>query len=100
MEKDVEQDLIWIGLEAMIDPAREDVVQALLDCKTAGIRVVMITGDNPLTAQAIADEIGLTSKKVMEGNMLDNISDQELEEELKSRKMRTLIGDEIGRAHV
>ena len=78
----MEKDLVRLGLEAMIDPAREEVVQALIDCKTAGIRVIMITGDNPLTAKAIADEIGLTSTKVMEGKDLDKISDGDLEIEL------------------
>jgi Ca2+-transporting ATPase len=83
-ESNPEKNLIWLGLQAMIDPPREEVKIALKNCKTAGIRVIMLTGDNPLTAKAIADEIGLESKGVIEGKDLDNLSNKELENQLNS----------------
>ncbi len=68
----VEKDLQYAGLAGMIDPAREEVTSAIADCKTAGIHVVMITGDHPATASAIAREIGILTEKdlVLTGNEL------------------------------
>ncbi len=63
-KKEYEQDLIFVGLQAMIDPARPEVKDAVAKCKSAGIRVVMITGDNALTAEAIAREVGILGKVV------------------------------------
>jgi sodium/potassium-transporting ATPase subunit alpha len=55
-------DLIFVGLITLMDPPRPEVTQALKDCFTAGIKVVMVTGDHPLTAQAIARKIGLVTE--------------------------------------
>jgi len=74
----LESDLVFLGLEAMIDPPRKEVRQAIADCTTAQIRVIMITGDNKHTAEAVASEIGFKSK-VLEGKDLDGVSDRELE---------------------
>jgi Ca2+-transporting ATPase len=79
----VEKKLIWIGLQAMIDPPRPEVRNAIAECKTAGIRIIMITGDNPLTAEAIARQVGLDSNGVIEGSELDQIDEEELEKRLK-----------------
>ncbi|MDO9517038.1 MAG: cation-translocating P-type ATPase [Methanosarcinaceae archaeon] len=57
--ENIEKDLVFLGLIAMIDPAREEAKKAILTCKKAGIKVVMITGDNDATAKAIAQKIGL-----------------------------------------
>lgn len=81
---DIEENLIWIGLQGMIDPPREEVKQAIAECKTAGIRVIMITGDNPMTASAIAKQVGLDSSGEIEGSQLDNMKEEELEEKLAS----------------
>jgi Ca2+-transporting ATPase len=79
--EDVERDLVFVGLIGMIDPAREEVKTALATARHAGIRTVMITGDYPNTARAIAEAIGLLrpGKKVMTGAELDEISDKELD---------------------
>jgi Ca2+-transporting ATPase len=58
-ESEVEQGLVFVGLAAMIDPARPEVRTAVAECRTAGIRPVMITGDHPLTARYIGAELGI-----------------------------------------
>ena len=78
----VEENLIFLGLQGMMDPPRKEVKQAIEDCKTAGIRVIMITGDNVMTAKAVANEIGVETKS-MEGKDLDNISDEELRKKVE-----------------
>lgn len=83
-KKDVEENLIWLGLQAMVDPPRPEVKKALEDCKTAGIRIIMLTGDNPLTAKAVADNIGLTTNGIIDGADLDKLSDKELGARLNS----------------
>ena len=80
----LEQDLVFVGLLGMIDPPRDEVKPALEIARKAGIRTVMITGDFPNTARAIAESIGLLrpGKKVMTGAQLDEISDAELAKEV------------------
>lgn len=81
-EKEAEKDLTFIGLQGMIDPPRPEVRDAVKECKEAGIKTVMITGDHVITAKAIASQLGiLTSKsKVLDGNALSNMNVDELEE--------------------
>jgi sodium/potassium-transporting ATPase subunit alpha len=55
-----EQDMVFLGLVGLEDPPRMDVPEAIGRCRTAGIKVIMVTGDHPRTAGAIAREIGLT----------------------------------------
>jgi len=76
----LEKDLVFVGLVGMIDPARTEVKPALEHARHAGIRTVMITGDYPNTARAIAETISLLrpGKKVMTGAELDALSDEEL----------------------
>jgi Ca2+-transporting ATPase len=76
----VEHDLIFVGMVGMIDPARAEAKQAVQTCLTAGIRPVMITGDHPLTARAIACELGIADGgRVLTGSELDRLSVAELE---------------------
>ncbi len=74
----------FIGLIAFSDPVREDVVESIKTVKRAGIRVVMVTGDNPKTAMQIAMETGIAYKedKVLTGNDIDHLSDEELYAEI------------------
>ncbi len=78
--KTVEKDLIFVGLAGMIDPPKEGVKEAVEKCTTAGIRVMIITGDHALTTQAIAEKIGLMQKGdlVITGADVEKMSDREL----------------------
>ena len=72
----IENDLTIIGAVGMIDPPREEAMQAVKECKTAGIKAVMITGDHPLTAKSIAKRLGIIESekdKVMTGTELSSI---------------------------
>jgi len=77
---EVENSITFIGLVGMIDAPREEVKSALELCRTAGIRVMMITGDHPLTAKAIAQELGIDGSDAVTGDQLDKMSDKEFEE--------------------
>jgi len=81
----LEKDLVFAGLVGMIDPAREEVKPALLKALGAGIRTVMITGDYPNTAKAIAESIGLLrpGHQVRTGAELDAMSDEELQTQVE-----------------
>lgn len=84
----IENDLTFLGLVAMMDPPHHEVPDAIAKCRRAGVRVVMITGDHPLTALAIARKIGLVPDQVtgqstgfipvIEGSQLDRMSDEQL----------------------
>jgi Ca2+-transporting ATPase len=79
--KNIEQDLTFLGLMAMIDPPREEAREAIKKCISAGIRTVMITGDHKNTAAAIGRELGLFRQgtSAMTGEELDDITDDELQ---------------------
>ena len=80
-EKAVERDLILVGMFGLIDPPRPEVRDAVLECKAAGIRPVMITGDHPLTARHIAHQVGITdNEEFLTGQELDRLSPGELQE--------------------
>jgi magnesium-transporting ATPase (P-type) len=73
--------MVFIGLHGMIDPPREEAIEAIRKCKRAGIRVVMITGDHAGTARAIAEQLGLGgSGEVLTGEHLSAMNDDELYE--------------------
>jgi P-type Ca2+ transporter type 2C len=81
-KEDAEEDMVFLGLQGMMDPARKEVKGAIALCKKAGIRTVMITGDNKITAKAVASKIGLPSY-VLEGKDVDALSDHQLEQVVK-----------------
>lgn len=80
-----ENDLILIGLMAMIDPPREEVFKAVEEAKSSGIKTIMITGDHKTTAAAIAREIGIMEKDdlALTGKELDSLDDIELDSKLE-----------------
>lgn len=84
--EDLERDLIFVGLTGMIDPVRPEVKAAIEECRSAGIRAVMITGDHKDTAVAIAKELGVISdaSQAITGAELDKISDEELVETVRN----------------
>jgi len=78
--EELERDLVFIGLTGMIDPVRPEVKAAVDECRSAGIKVVMITGDHKDTAVAIAKELGILedASAAVTGAELNNMSDEEL----------------------
>ncbi|MBI1973531.1 calcium-translocating P-type ATPase, SERCA-type [Candidatus Micrarchaeota archaeon] len=78
-----ERDFVFIGLQGMIDPPRKEVKDAVGKCVAAGVRVMMITGDNPVTAEAVAREIGIRTSGALTGVDIDKLSDRELTERVK-----------------
>lgn len=81
---EIENDLCYIGLTGMIDPVRPEVVDAIKECRGAGIRPVMITGDHKDTAVAIAKELGIITdaSEAITGSELNKFSDEELNEKI------------------
>ncbi len=81
-----ETELTFLGLYGMIDPPRPEAKAAIATCEQAGIKLVMITGDHPTTAQAIASELGLLKPggKVVIGHELETMSDAELDIEIEN----------------
>lgn len=84
--ENLEQDLCFIGLTGMIDPIRPEVKAAIAECRSAGIRPVMITGDHKDTAVAIARDLGIISgpEQAITGAELDKLSDEELDKAVEN----------------
>jgi Ca2+-transporting ATPase len=80
-EEYLERDMVFLGLAGMIDPPREEAIEATRVCKEVGIRPIMITGDHKLTAVAVAKEIGIYKEgdRVLTGEELEKMSDEEFE---------------------
>ncbi|MFW6071323.1 MAG: cation-translocating P-type ATPase, partial [Candidatus Bipolaricaulota bacterium] len=78
-EGELEEGLTFIGLQGMLDPPREEVADAVEACRKAGIRTVMVTGDNAITAKAIGSKLGFTGD-VITGKEVDELSDRHLRE--------------------
>jgi Ca2+-transporting ATPase len=80
-DKTTEDNLVFVGLEGMIDPPREEAIEANKKCESAGIKTVMITGDHKLTAVAVAKEIGIMKEEslVLTGTELEHINEEEFE---------------------
>lgn len=76
--ENIETDMIFIGLTGMIDPVRPEVVEAIKECRSAGIRPVMITGDHKDTAVAIAKQLGILTdeKQALSGSQLDELDEK------------------------
>ena len=79
-DREEENGLTLLGLVAIMDLPRQGVSEAVATCKSAGIRTMMITGDNPRTAAAIADQIGMDHDRIITGSELEGLRDEQLEE--------------------
>jgi Ca2+-transporting ATPase len=93
----IENDLEFLGLIGLIDPPREEAKEAIKECKTAGIIPVMITGDHPLTAAAIARELGILEnkeQKVIAGTGLSGMSEEEFQNEVEQIRVYARVSPE------
>ena len=82
--EDADRDMTFLGLVGMMDPPRPEAKAAIQTCEQAGIKVVMITGDHPLTARAVARELGLLKTgRVVTGQQLEAMSQAEFEREVE-----------------
>jgi len=110
-----EQNLVFLGLVALTDPPRKEAIRAISQCKSAGIKVIMITGDNKITAESIAREMGISSPdpldyentnsenmlnsripdasgaSVLTGSDIDALSDEELEKTILKTKVYSRV---------
>jgi Ca2+-transporting ATPase len=92
----VENDFLFAGLSGMIDPPREEAKLAIEECKTAGITTVMITGDHPETAAAIARQIGILTERelVVTGKQLQAMSDEEFADKVEKIRVYARVSPE------
>jgi Ca2+-transporting ATPase len=85
--QEAEKNLIWVGMMAMIDPPRQNVGDAIKECKRMGIKVIMITGDYEITARAIARNVNLIdgegTYEIINGKNLNELSDRDVYEKIK-----------------
>jgi Ca2+-transporting ATPase len=96
INEDVENNLEFLGMTAMIDPPREEVIEAIKQCKKAGIKAVMITGDQALTAQAIAGRLQITdgTGEVKTGADLEKISSGDFKSKVESISVYARVSPE------
>ena len=94
--KDIENNLIFLGMVGMIDPPREEAKIAVEKCKTAGIKTVMITGDHKVTATAIAKSLGIleNENEAITGVELEKMSDEELEKNVRKYSVYARVSPE------
>ncbi len=82
--QDLESGIVFVGVLGFIDPPRKEVKGAISTCQQAGIKVMMITGDHPETARAIASQVGIDSVNVLTGIEISKMTDGDLKEALKN----------------
>ena len=93
--KEMEEDFIFVGAQGMIDPPRREVRGAIAACKRAGINVIIITGDHPLTAKAIAQDLGMDVENIVTGDEVETLSF----ESLRSKVRNTTIFARVEPSH-
>ncbi|MCW4001271.1 MAG: cation-transporting P-type ATPase [Candidatus Bathyarchaeota archaeon] len=89
-----EQDLVLVGIVSFVDPPRPEVRAAIAACKRAGIRVMMVTGDHPQTAKAIAVQVGIDGGKVLTGAEIASMTDADLKAALKATSIYARVTPE------
>ena len=91
-----EENLVFAGLAGMIDPPREEAKEAVRLCNSAGIRPIMITGDHPATAKAIANELGILAEdgQVLVGGDLESLTDEELARQVETTSVYARVSAE------
>ena len=91
-----EQQYVFVGLISMMDPPREEAIQAVKDAKKGGIKTIMITGDHKITAAAIATQIGIMGPDdiAVEGTELDGMTDEELSKKLEQIRVYARVSPE------
>ena len=94
--KNIESDLIYVGMVGMIDPPREEAKVAVEKCKTAGIKTVMITGDHKITATAIAKSLGIleNESEAITGAELEEMSDEDLAKNIRKYSVYARVSPE------
>ncbi|MBQ6216413.1 MAG: calcium-translocating P-type ATPase, PMCA-type [Erysipelotrichaceae bacterium] len=94
--EDLEFDLVFIGIVGMIDPCRQEVYEAIKQCRSAGIRPIMITGDHKDTAVAIGKDLGIieNEEEAIEGHELDKYSDEEMKEVVQKYRVYARVQPE------
>ena len=94
--KNIENDLIFVGMVGMIDPPREEVKVAVEKCKTAGIKTVMITGDHKITAVAIAKALGILENEdeAITGSELEEMADEDLTKNIRKYSVYARVSPE------
>ncbi len=90
----VERDLTFVGLAGLEDPPRPEVPGAIAELRAAGVRILMLTGDHPATARAIAERVGIDARTVVRGRDLDSLSDDSLGELAASASVFARIAPE------
>jgi Ca2+-transporting ATPase len=93
-DEDLETGLVFLGLQGMLDPPREEVPDAVADCRDAGIRVVMVTGDNLTTAKAVGEQIGFDPEGAMTSQDLAELSEDALLEVVESVEVFARVAPE------
>ncbi|MCG7297469.1 cation-translocating P-type ATPase [Brevibacterium sp. ACRRH] len=84
LDAQMEQGLTFVGLVAMIDPPRPEAKAAIAQAQEAGIRIIMITGDHPLTAKRIATDLGINKPKILTGAQLNELDDAQFAEAVET----------------
>jgi P-type Ca2+ transporter type 2C len=95
-EQQAESNLVWLGMVGMLDAPRPEVKIAMQKCLEAGMRPVMITGDHPLTAKAIAEELGLSraGSQLLTGAELERLSQEDLENRVENTAIYARVSPE------
>lgn len=96
--EELEKEILFLGIAAIADPPRAESIPAIKECRKAGIKVVMITGDHPVTAKTIAKELGIveegTFDNVLTGTDLDKLSVQDLESSVEKTAVYARVSPE------